>query len=166
MSNLTTNYGRKCFPSNLKLCVLPWWTLHVLLFCDAGWGWVMGKKKTLCLEKILVITHSPNVRSYVSINQLCFISVEALVGFERKFWIESRSTSQGLPYDFKSIMHFRHKAFSHDQYASTVVPRNHTISRTILGRSATATDLDFLHLNFLYCGGTNTKFIIWCAFGG
>ena len=77
----------------------------------------------------------------------------ALVGFEEKFWIESRSTSQGLPYDFSSIMHFRHNAFSRNREKSTVVPRNRTIPKTILGNSSMATDLDFLHLNLLYCGG-------------
>ena len=78
----------------------------------------------------------------------------ALEGFNGKFSIANRTTSQGLPYDFSSIMHFRHNAFSCDRHKSTVVPRSRTISKTLLGSSATATDLDFLHLNLLYCEGT------------
>ena len=78
-----------------------------------------------------------------------------LVGFGEKFSIQNKSTSQGLPYDFSSIMHFRHDAYSRAQFESTVVPHNRTIRKTILGSSDTATDLDFLHLNLLYCGGTD-----------
>ena len=78
------------------------------------------------------------------------------------------SASQGVPYDFSSIMHVRHNAFSCDYHKSTIIPRNRTIPNTILGSSATATDLDYLHLNLLYCGGTDAKFmyVYLCAFGG
>ena len=89
----------------------------------------------------------------------CYIAVLTLLGFEDKFWIQSKSTSQGLPYDFSSIMHFRHNAFSRIPYKSTVVPRNRTVPKTILGSSSSATDIDFRHLNLLYCGGTDAKFI-------
>ena len=82
----------------------------------------------------------------------CFAS---FVGFEETFQIEKRSTSQGLPYDFGSIMHFLHNAFSRDQLQSTVVPHSRDIGKTVLGGSATATDLNFLHLKLLYCGGMN-----------
>ena len=74
-----------------------------------------------------------------------------------KFGIQRKSTSQGIPYDFSSIMHVRHDAFSRSRYQSTVLPRNRATSETILGTSTTATDLDFLHLNLLYCGGTNAE---------
>ena len=79
------------------------------------------------------------------------------IGFEEKFWIQNRSTSQGLPYDFSSVMHFRHRAFSRSRCKSTVVPHNRTVPITILGRSATGSGLDFLHLTLLYCGGTDVK---------
>ena len=92
-------------------------------------------------------------------NLILFIDVAALVGFQEMFETESRSSSQGLPYDFRSIMHLRHNAFSRDHSESTVVPRNRTISKTILGCSAKATDLDFLHLNILYCEGKDVKLV-------
>ena len=80
------------------------------------------------------------------------------------FWVQSRSTSQGLPYDFSSIMHVRHNAFSQHSSESTIVPFNRTIPKTVLGNSTMATDLDFLHLNLLYCGGTDARFMK-CIFG-
>ena len=95
-----------------------------------------------------------------------FTAVVTLVVFQEKFWIQGGSTSQGLPYDFSSIMHFRHNAFLRNGYESTVLPRNRTIPKTFLGSSATATDLDFLHINLLYCGGTEVKSLHCCAFGG
>ena len=73
--------------------------------------------------------------------------------------IQSRSTSQELPYDFRSIMHFRHNAFSRVPCTSTLVPRSRRIPKTILGSWTTPTDLDFLHLNLLYCGGTDADLI-------
>ena len=85
------------------------------------------------------------------------IAVVTFVGYGEKFEIQSRSTPQGLPYDFNSIMHFRHNAFSSNSNNSTVVPHNRTIPLTVLGSSAAATNLDFLHINLLYCGGKDAK---------
>ena len=88
-----------------------------------------------------------------------------LVGFAENFWIQSKSTSQGVSYDIRSIMHFRHNAFSRSLDRSTVVPRNHTIPITMLGSSVIATELGFIHLNLLYCGGTDAKIMRCFAFG-
>ena len=74
--------------------------------------------------------------------------------------IQSKSTSQGLPYDFSSIMHFQHNEFSLKHYKSTIVPHNRTIPKAILGSRAKPTDLDFLHLNLLYCGGKEENLCI------
>ena len=90
--------------------------------------------------------------------QICFSAV--LTGFGEKFRTQNMSTSQGLPYDFSSIMHFRHNAFSRDSSKSTLIPHNATIPKITLGSSATATDLDFLHLNILYCGGMEPKLLL------
>ena len=102
-----------------------------------------------------VYKHSCVNKLFMNQSSFIHVAVIALAGFEKKFRIENRTTSQGLPYDFSSIMHFRHNAFSRDN-KSTILARSHTISETCLGRSATGTDLDFLHLNILYCGGTCT----------
>ena len=68
------------------------------------------------------------------------------------FNVEFSSTTQGLPYDFNSTMHFQHNAFALPD-KSTLEPRTLTIPKTDLGCSATGTELDFLHINLLYCGG-------------
>ena len=55
-------------------------------------------------------------------------------------------------------MHFRHNAFSREMsQKSTVFPCNQTIPRNKLGSSYTGTELDFLHINLLYCGGMVAK---------
>ena len=97
-----------------------------------------------------------NVKKLVT---LYFWCCTGYVGFEKNFRTESDSISQGLPYDFSSIMHFRHNAFSRSSYKSTVVPLNNTINITLLGSSSTGTDLDFLQLNIVYCGGREPKTI-------
>ena len=84
----------------------------------------------------------------------CSITVVELVGFEGMLQTESSSTSQGLPYDFSSIMHCQHNVFSSKLFASSVVPRNRSIPKTVLGSSVRGTRLDFLHINILYCEGT------------
>ena len=89
----------------------------------------------------------------------CYTVAVTLAGFREKFWIQNRSTSQGLPYDFSSIMHFQHNAFSRGHNKSTVVPHNSTISKTILGSSNEGTNMDFLHINLLYCGGEEAKWL-------
>ena len=76
------------------------------------------------------------------------------VGFEENFDVEVGATSQGVPYDYSSIMHLRHHAFSRElRYKSTMLPCNETIDKSELGSSHTPTELDYLHINLLYCGG-------------
>ena len=116
------------------------------------------ERDNLKCASVLAYTHM-HVKNQITLK--CYI---ALVGFVDKFWIQSKSTSQGVSYDFRSIMHFRHKAFSRSRNESTIVPRSRTISKTMLGSSVTATDLDFIHLNLLYCGGTDAKFLHCCEF--
>ena len=109
-----------------------------------------SKKKFILLTRFYV-----NYDNDSEFTILLLYYTYTLVGFGGKFFIRNKSTSQGLPYDFSSIMHFRHDAFSRALNESTVVTRNHTIPKTILGGSTDATDLDFLHINLLYCGGTD-----------
>ena len=106
-------------------------------------------------------------RMHCPILTVLYNSCCTFLGFENNFLIERRSTSQGLPYDFSSIMHFRHNAFSCDSdKKSTLVPHNLTISRILLGISEKGTDLDFLHLNLLYCGGIEFRsYLCLCTFG-
>ena len=70
------------------------------------------------------------------------------------FIIQDNSTTQSLPYDFESVMHFPYNLFSYKESAPTIVPKSQDIPLISLGKSNTGTDLDFLHVNLLYCGGT------------
>ena len=73
--------------------------------------------------------------------------------YEINFHVQENSTSQGLPYDFESIMHFRHNAFSNSRQKSTIFPQNLSFPSNRFGISNVGTSLDFLHVNILYCGG-------------
>ena len=70
------------------------------------------------------------------------------------FALESNSTSQGLPYEYASTMHFRHNEFSRTKTKSTIIPTVAQVPKETLGSALEITYLDFLHINLLYCGGT------------
>ena len=94
-------------------------------------------------------------------------SLSIYVGAEGNFAPQSNSTSQGLPYDLDSIMHFPHNAFSLNHHLSTIIPQKTGILRSKVGKSDSATHLDFLHINLLYCGGKlrdNFLFNKYCIF--
>ena len=69
------------------------------------------------------------------------------------FHIEENATSQGLSYDFQSVMHFQHNAFASSPRKSTIVPRNRRFTSRTLGASGNGTIVDFHHIKILYCGG-------------
>ena len=73
--------------------------------------------------------------------------------YEMNFHVQESSTAQGLPYDFESVMHFRQNAFSRSLHKLTVLPSKEGLPSSRLGISHTGTNLDFLHVNILYCGG-------------
>ena len=68
------------------------------------------------------------------------------------FDVEYTSTTQELPYDFSSTMHFQHDAFAYPNQ-STLEPLSLRIAKKDLGSSVTGTEFDFLHINLLYCQG-------------
>ena len=78
---------------------------------------------------------------------ICFIG---FTGLEEKFDIIDENTStQAIPYDYKSVMHPRLNAFA-KRRTNTIVPLMYSghISQT-----AYPTAFDILHLNTMYCGG-------------
>ena len=77
-----------------------------------------------------------------------------LKGAELDFVVHQQiSTTQGLPYDYESVMHFEAKALSLNNFYPTITPLNVSVSPNILGSADSPTKLDYLHLNLLYCGG-------------
>lgn len=70
--------------------------------------------------------------------------------------IYPRSSTQGLPYDYASIMHYHAYVFSSPSHPSLIiVPVNISIQSMVLGSSPVPTEYDYLHINFKYCGGKN-----------
>ena len=58
-------------------------------------------------------------------------------------------------------MHFPHNCFSYKENVPTIIPKSENIPLIALGKSNTGTDLDFLHVNLLYCRGTYVQLHIF-----
>ena len=92
------------------------------------------------------------------IAQLYILLMHFLVlcaGYESNFQaITNRhSTTQGIPYDYDSIMHYEAYAFSRDRNQPTIEPVNQNVSLSRLGQRRGFSELDLHHVNVLYCGG-------------
>lgn len=66
--------------------------------------------------------------------------------------VHERYISQGVPYEYKSLMHYSAKAHSANGLY-TIVPLKQSISVDEIGGAQTATKFDYLHINLLYCEG-------------
>ena len=75
-------------------------------------------------------------------------------GFENNFDITSTAftTTQGVPYDLGSVMHYGARAFSRNRQP-TIVPVDPSVSLNSLGQRNGLSDSDVQHVNSLYCGG-------------
>lgn len=76
-------------------------------------------------------------------------------GQESQFSIQQQnSTTQNLPYDYYSVMHFKRNQFSTHERRTTVKPTHEEINANDLGLSGFPSVTDYLHVRFLYCEGT------------
>ena len=77
-----------------------------------------------------------------------------IIGTEGNFEITNPAfvTTQGVPYDIRSIMHYSSTAFSRNGNP-TILPIDSGISASTLGQRQSLTSLDLLHVRTLYCGG-------------
>ena len=92
--------------------------------------------------------------SRIALSNSCSMFIPCIyLGVEESFAVESNSTSQGLPYQIYSLMHFSHNSFAFSPLLSTITPKDTLVPLELLGKSTTALRLDFLHINLLYCGG-------------
>ena len=65
--------------------------------------------------------------------------------------MDENISTQGIQYDYKSIMHNRRTQFSKGKLPAIVTLKY----RGRLGSSPHPSSLGILHLNILYCGGTS-----------
>ena len=61
------------------------------------------------------------------------------------------ATTQSVPYDYRSIMHYSAYAFSQNGNP-TIEPINSSVSLRDLGQRSGFSDHDLQHVNVLYCG--------------
>lgn len=61
-------------------------------------------------------------------------------------------TTQSVPYDHRSIMHFLSDQYSVNS-EPTIVPRRPNILLNEVGASPSPTAYDYLHITLLYCEG-------------
>ena len=85
-------------------------------------------------------------------------------GYEWEFGRSSDASSQQLPYDIYSIMHYGSFCFSANgmptllHYSS---PHSHNTAKLVkVTKTSVPTTYDYLHVNLLYCEGRNTVFHI------
>ena len=124
-----------------------WWLFPLQLKCQRNIPFLSLATVYVCVLKCKIVFYR--------------ISCERL-GYGRHFAVEVGASSQQVPYDYSSVMHFRHNAFSREiRHKSTVLPRNQAIPKSELGSSYTGTNLDFLHINLLYCGGMAAKYSLF-----
>ncbi len=81
-------------------------------------------------------------------------SFHIILGTEINFEITNPSfvTTQGVPYDVLSIMHYGSTAFTKNGQP-TILPLTESVSPSDLGQRTSLTSLDLEHLQALYCGG-------------
>ena len=73
------------------------------------------------------------------------------IGYHSKFQINTHTATQGLPYDFGSIMHLEHDTYSKNGL-STMIPVNDSISKAMFGQSIYPSQQDYLDIKLTYCG--------------
>ena len=116
--------------------------------------WSMMKMYTFNMHSILLVS-----RLFKESNCECIINMYSAVqplffwyiAHRSQFKTIKTSTAQGLPYNFASIMHFRHNAYSKN-LLSTIIPINESIEKEMLGRRQKPSEQDYLDINLSYCG--------------
>lgn len=92
---------------------------------------------------------------------MVYVLTVSLSGLESQFDITRLSyvTTQGIPYDFKSVMHYGAYAFSIDRSRlPTIEPLDSSIPLSELGQREGFSPSDIVHVNTLYCGGGTRKY--------
>ena len=72
--------------------------------------------------------------------------------FHSKFKKRDDICTQGIPYDHRSIMHYKSSIYSIFG-ETTILPLIAGVNVTDLGSAPLPTEYDYLHINLLYCQG-------------
>ena len=101
----------------------------------------------------MYISHNYLLHYVVKATQLLRCSVTLFAGVESNFEKVSSAfaTTQSVPYDYRSIMHYSAYAFSQNGNP-TIEPINSSVSLRDLGQRSGFSDSDLQHVNVLYCG--------------
>ena len=85
--------------------------------------------------------------------------LSAVSGQENNFEITSSAfvTTQGIPYDLGSVMHYSAFAFSRNRQP-TIEPVNPSVQLSSLGQRNGFSPSDIQHVNTLYCGGGKHRY--------
>ena len=90
---------------------------------------------------------------WINLCRRTWYTLITFTGLEWQFDIldENIASTQGIPYDYKSVMHLGYTAFAKSR-EKTILPLKYNDRLTHV---TTPTFLDFFHVNILYCGGIN-----------
>ena len=119
-------------------------------------------KLHMCVAIHLMASGVYNNYRYIILNTYMFIvhvihtviSDDPLVNFI----VSHRHISQGIPYDYLSIMHYKAYAASKNRRL-TIQPVNSSMSLEVLGSAPSPTSFDYLHINLAYCEGETASCI-------
>ncbi len=87
-------------------------------------------------------------------SRLTMVCESLILGFENNFEkrTEAFVTTQGIEYDFGSVMHYRANAFAIDRSQATVFPLpGFGLSPSDLGQRDGFSEADIVHVLQLYC---------------
>ena len=93
---------------------------------------------------------------YCTCTYILYTPVSSIIGFESNFdKVDTRiATTNGITYDYDSLMHYRANAFSRNG-RNTIVPVNNNVLISRLGNRDGFSSRDVDHVNALYrCPGT------------
>lgn len=100
-----------------------------------------------------------NVRNPSKADSTVIISVKENIiiiiiatGYSHNFYKQRNADTQGVPYDFDSVMHYSATAFAKPG-TKTIVPRDPNIDLASLGQRSHLSTWDMLQINIRYCPG-------------
>ncbi|XP_054638939.1 meprin A subunit beta-like [Dunckerocampus dactyliophorus] len=83
-------------------------------------------------------------------------------GYENNFQKEKNSITQGVPYDYWSVMHYGKNAFSNGN-GSTIITNDPTF-QDVIGQRLEMSHRDVQELNMLYKCNSSISFLMYCGF--